>query len=101
MRLSNKRLKVFSGNANKELAEDICQCLGLDLGLGELLRFKDGEIFFSHYFYPPVPVSRSCFRAFYNTIPIASVISLAVLPSRLATIAINSVRSYFASWIPR
>ncbi|HHT89845.1 MAG TPA: ribose-phosphate pyrophosphokinase [Firmicutes bacterium] len=44
MRLSNKRLKVFSGNANKELAEDICQCLGLDLGLGELLRFKDGEI---------------------------------------------------------
>jgi ribose-phosphate pyrophosphokinase len=42
--MSNKRLKVFSGNANRELALDICRYLGLELGLSELTRFKDGEI---------------------------------------------------------
>ncbi|MCK9525645.1 MAG: ribose-phosphate pyrophosphokinase [Limnochordia bacterium] len=44
MTMSNKRLKVFSGNANRELALDICRYLGLELGLSELTRFKDGEI---------------------------------------------------------
>jgi ribose-phosphate pyrophosphokinase len=44
MRQANKRLKVFSGNANKELALDICRYLDLELGLSELQRFKDGEI---------------------------------------------------------
>lgn len=39
-----KRFKVFSGNANKELAEKICGHLGVELGEAELLRFKDGEI---------------------------------------------------------
>lgn len=39
-----KRFKVFSGNANRELALEICKCLGIDLGQSELLRFKDGEI---------------------------------------------------------
>ncbi|MDI9458741.1 MAG: ribose-phosphate pyrophosphokinase, partial [Bacillota bacterium] len=34
----------FSGNANKELAQDICRCLGIELGQAELLRFQDGEI---------------------------------------------------------
>jgi ribose-phosphate pyrophosphokinase len=44
MRQASKRLKVFSGNANKELALDICRYLDLELGLSELQRFKDGEI---------------------------------------------------------
>lgn len=44
MRQASKRLKVFSGSANRELALDICRYLGLELGLSELTRFKDGEI---------------------------------------------------------
>lgn len=44
MRQASKRLKVFSGNANRELALDICRYLGLEIGLSELKRFKDGEI---------------------------------------------------------
>ena len=44
MREASKRLKVFSGNANKELALDICRYLGLELGISELSRFKDSEI---------------------------------------------------------
>lgn len=44
MRQANKRLKVFSGNANRELALDICRYLGLELGMSEMTRFKDGEI---------------------------------------------------------
>ncbi|HHU60494.1 MAG: ribose-phosphate pyrophosphokinase [Bacillota bacterium] len=39
-----KKLKVFSGNANRELTEDICKCLGLDIGHSEITRFKDAEI---------------------------------------------------------
>lgn len=41
---SRKKLKVFSGNANQELALDICRYLGLELGMSEITRFKDGEI---------------------------------------------------------
>lgn len=41
---SSKRLKVFSGNANPELAREICRCLGIELGQSEILRFQDGEI---------------------------------------------------------
>lgn len=44
MTVSGKRLKVFSGNSNPELARDICRCLGIELGQAELLRFQDGEI---------------------------------------------------------
>lgn len=40
----NKKLKVFSGNANGELALKICECLGLELGKSEATRFQDGEI---------------------------------------------------------
>ena len=36
-------LKVFSGNANKPLAEKICQYLGLPLGEAVVGRFSDGE----------------------------------------------------------
>jgi len=40
----NERLKVFSGNANKELAEEICEILHVQLGEAEISRFSDGEI---------------------------------------------------------
>lgn len=39
-----KKLKVFSCNANRELTEDICKCLGLEIGHSKITRFKDGEI---------------------------------------------------------
>jgi ribose-phosphate pyrophosphokinase len=38
-------LKLFSGNANRSLAEEIAQCLALKLGDAEVSRFSDGEIF--------------------------------------------------------
>lgn len=41
---NNKKLKLFTGNANKELAQAIAQCLGEELGDSEVSRFKDGEI---------------------------------------------------------
>ena len=37
-------LKIFSGNANKPLAEKICQYLGLPLGEAAVGKFSDGEI---------------------------------------------------------
>jgi ribose-phosphate pyrophosphokinase len=40
----NERLKVFSGNANKALAEEICENLHVPLGDLEIGRFSDGEI---------------------------------------------------------
>ncbi len=40
----NERLKVFTGNANKELAEEICENLHVPLGDLEIGRFSDGEI---------------------------------------------------------
>jgi ribose-phosphate pyrophosphokinase len=39
-----KKLKVFTGNANPELAQEICRCLGQELGQSEITRFRDGEI---------------------------------------------------------
>src|SRR6202045_5504591 len=38
------RIKIFTGTANPALAEEICQQLGLELGLMKLKRFSDGEI---------------------------------------------------------
>lgn len=40
----NKKLKIFSGNANPELANDISQYLGVNLGDSRVTRFSDGEI---------------------------------------------------------
>ncbi len=40
----NKKLKVFTGNANSELAMKICKCLGQEIGKSEMTRFRDGEI---------------------------------------------------------
>ena len=39
-----KSLKIFAGNANKELAKEICQHLGIPLGEADVSRFPDGEI---------------------------------------------------------
>ncbi|MCX7804430.1 MAG: ribose-phosphate pyrophosphokinase [Planctomycetota bacterium] len=36
-------MKVFAGNANPKLAQDICRCLGMALGQAEVGRFPDGE----------------------------------------------------------
>jgi ribose-phosphate pyrophosphokinase len=41
---NNNKLKVFSGNANRVLAEKIAYCLGDPLGKIEVGRFPDGEI---------------------------------------------------------
>jgi len=38
-------IKVFSGNANPELAKEICDYLNLSLSKVEVRRFSDGEIF--------------------------------------------------------
>jgi ribose-phosphate pyrophosphokinase len=37
------RVKIFSGNANQALAEEICGCLGLALGVAQVKAFADGE----------------------------------------------------------
>jgi len=37
-------MKIFSGNSNKSLAEDICKYLGISLGELEIKRFSDGEL---------------------------------------------------------
>ncbi len=38
-------IKVFSGNANPELAKEICDYLNISLSKVEVRRFSDGEIF--------------------------------------------------------
>ena len=38
-------MKIFSGTANPELARKICEYLAVPLGLMEIRRFSDGEIF--------------------------------------------------------
>jgi ribose-phosphate pyrophosphokinase len=38
-------LKLFSGNANRALAEEIGAMLGVPLGQAEVARFSDGEVF--------------------------------------------------------
>jgi len=39
-------IKIFSGNANRKLAEEICLSLGCDLGKSSTERFSDGEFNF-------------------------------------------------------
>ena len=36
--------KVFAGNGNPELAKEICECLGVELGKADVKKFSDGEI---------------------------------------------------------
>ncbi len=47
-RVSNedRRFKVFSGSANRELAEEICRHIGVTLGETRMQRFSDGEVYF-------------------------------------------------------
>jgi ribose-phosphate pyrophosphokinase len=42
--MNSDRIKIFTGTANPKLAEDMCQCLGLELGAVKLKTFSDGEI---------------------------------------------------------
>ncbi|MDN5321643.1 MAG: ribose-phosphate pyrophosphokinae [Clostridia bacterium] len=39
-----KNLKVLTGNANVQLAEEIAEYLGMELGSSKVARFSDGEI---------------------------------------------------------
>lgn len=39
-----KNLKIITGNANPELAKEICDYIGIDLGKSEVKTFSDGEI---------------------------------------------------------
>ncbi|GBG69085.1 hypothetical protein CBR_g3783 [Chara braunii] len=41
----NNRLKIFSGTANPQLAQEIACYMGLDLGKIKIKRFADGEIY--------------------------------------------------------
>jgi len=47
-RVSNedRRFRIFSGTANRELAEDICRHIGVTLGETRMQRFSDGEVYF-------------------------------------------------------
>ena len=42
--LYTKKLKIFTGNANPELAEEIAAYLGIGLGKSRVSYFSDGEI---------------------------------------------------------
>jgi len=40
----DRRLKIVAGNANKDLAKEIADHLGIPLALGKVIRFSDGEV---------------------------------------------------------
>jgi ribose-phosphate pyrophosphokinase len=42
---ANGDLRIFSGNSNPHLAEEICRHLGIPLGAINLARFSDGELY--------------------------------------------------------
>lgn len=42
----DEKFKIFSGSANRPLAEEICRELGAPLGQAALSKFSDGEIYF-------------------------------------------------------
>ncbi len=44
MNVENRKIKIFAGNSNRELALKICDELGLPLGIAEVDSFSDGEI---------------------------------------------------------
>ncbi len=49
MEAHGKDIRIFSGNANRPLAEEICKCLGISLGDAEVGAFADGENYVSIY----------------------------------------------------
>lgn len=42
--MASKELKIFCGNANRELTKEIGEYLGVPIGEAKVRRFKDGEI---------------------------------------------------------
>ena len=44
MSLDNSKMKVFALNSNVELAEEIVQQIGIEMGKSTITRFSDGEI---------------------------------------------------------
>lgn len=44
--MDKEYLKIFSGSSNRELAEKICDILGMPLGKADLRTFADGEVNF-------------------------------------------------------
>ncbi len=49
MNLHGKDIKIFAGNSNKELADEIAAKVGLPLGASTVSKFSDGEIAISIY----------------------------------------------------
>lgn len=43
--MNESRLKIFSGNSNRALAEEICRSIGMPLGEATVTSFPDGESF--------------------------------------------------------
>jgi len=43
--MGDSRLKIFTGNSNRPLAEEICQAIGVPLGQATVTSFPDGETF--------------------------------------------------------
>ena len=43
--MGDSRLKIFSGNSNRALAEEICRSIGVPLGEATVTSFPDGETF--------------------------------------------------------
>ncbi len=43
--MSDARLKIFTGNSNRPLAEEICRHIGVPLGEATVTSFPDGESF--------------------------------------------------------
>ena len=43
--MSQNKLKIFCGNANPKLAQEICDYLGAPLGAATVESFPDGETF--------------------------------------------------------
>jgi ribose-phosphate pyrophosphokinase len=43
--MNDARLKIFAGNSNRPLAEEICQHIGVSLGAATVTSFPDGESF--------------------------------------------------------
>ena len=42
----DKRFKLFSGTANRQLSEEIAQHIGVKVGEAKIQRFADGEVYF-------------------------------------------------------
>src|SRR5690348_17077962 len=40
-------VKIFSGSSNPQLAQEVCELLGLELGSAKLSRFQSGETYVS------------------------------------------------------